>query len=376
MRGVYVFLLLVCIHSAWATTEPPPTVTCAQLVLPGRMRGWQSRLIPASRGHLLSALHARLQEILPADFAKRLTSAARPDSAYDGKLTIGVFREALILLREILTMTEEQYGPDSYETGLVHYSLALFYSVATAKESAITGQSRELWRSEYEYGEFDRLGLQHARRALRLLIAHPAEITVRLHLIKQLVSATRALANTSKFTTDWYPLPPHESFEEHRAEAERELRTLLDSLDDADLSPRAKRWVFLVAHYQHLELEKTVALVKKRMASRRLELFDTLDPARQNEFRLKYEELLAGALADRTMLPALMQEGESGVLFGLINAWRWSAYELSLNLGFAHKRDNRIIHALERKLAAGGASVDDLLRDLAAAGLTIPAPAE
>lgn len=373
--------LVVCTLSSLAWGNDQVQAPCGgRLIVLARARGWQSRLIPASRGHLLSALHARLQEILPPDFARRvLVSARRPEPVHfasDERLAIDVFREALVLLREILAMTEAQYGDQSFETGLAHYSLALFYSVANTKESAINGQTRDLWMSEHDYNEFDRRGLHHARLALNRLVGGPSEIAARLHLIKHLVSATSALANTNRFTFDWYPMPPHEGFEEHRAEASRELGMLMESYVDSDLSTRAKRWVYLVASYEQLELEKTTARVKKRSEGRRAHVFETEDLAWQDDLRVRYEALLGVALAHRSMLPALIQERGHGVLYGLINAWRWSAYDLSLNLGFPNKRNNAIIHATERKLAEGAISVESLLGELARAGLPIPESAE
>jgi hypothetical protein len=349
-------------HPASALDHLPIPVSCngdltptlgqkLQLLIPPSARRWQRDLIPSSRPQILDALHARLKEILPPDFAKRiLISVHKLDPTYmfekdptdlsSFKHAVRTLNESRELLREILEVTELEHGKESVAAGLAHYSLAIFY-FTVARD----------------------LGLVHAREAVRILqkVDSAYVIAARLHLIKHLVHAVDLFAKRGVYNFNGLPTPPESGFSELAQEAESELQSLFSSYMHAEITPSAKAWIYLNASYQQIKLKEIKAAVAERTQGKRGDLSLQFKKQRLEN----YVGLLNVLLAQRTMLPAMIQEGHDGILFGVINGIRWGYHDLN--------KDTGRLFAFEQSLySKNPPTADELIKKLAELGFDIP----
>lgn len=115
------FLLLATAHA----------LSCGdriQLAMPPAVRALVRDLVPSAGAAQLASLNARLQELMPADYAKRELLSEGAVSTPRGltrRAWVAHRREAVAVLQEIVTLTTELHGADSTEAALAHLSLAL-----------------------------------------------------------------------------------------------------------------------------------------------------------------------------------------------------------------------------------------------------------
>jgi hypothetical protein len=317
------------------------------LAAPKFARRWALSIAPQSGQFQIDSLHAKLKQLLPAEFAARLLSAKMmwPDHFYGPESerrqrVYSDFNAALHLLREILSVTEHVHGAQSEAAALSHFSLALFYSGSFRDEGSVLKGDGNYYSPYSEVNDFANASVAHSRLARDLLAAHNSSQKpfAELQLVKQLVTNATVLSKHNVFTTEWQPVPPAEGFHQTVGEAEAEIEKALKAYMDAPVSPTLKTWLYVNLTAQKLSLEATKTNIAKRANGNKFAEPTELEI--RTDLKARFDQLQI-IVANSDAVGLFLKEGREGILFGTINSIRWQLQRLRVTT-----EDGQLLHEL------------------------------